>query len=98
MGGVGAYFHQVGDAVAASSFGIFLKKFAYLEKQHDKHSLGEFGVGAWHKSDAQGTDGGYGHQKVFVEDVAGDDAFGGFFQCVVSYEKIGHKIYQQQLP
>ena len=29
MGGVGAYFHQVGDAVAASSFGIFLKKFAY---------------------------------------------------------------------
>ena len=95
MGNIGPYVHQMGDAVATFSFGIAFKEFANLEEKHHEDGLWKFGVGTGKETDAQGTDGGEGHQEILVEEVASGNAFGSFFEGGVANEQIWHHIYKE---
>ena len=98
MGDIRPYIHQMGDTVAALSFGITLEEFAHLEEQHHKHSLGKLRLGARQEADAERADGGYGHEKMLVEGIAMHHALGSLAQCVVADKEIRNQIEQQQLP
>ena len=93
---VGTDIHEVGNAVTALTFGIALEEFANLEEQHDEDGLRIFCLGTRQETDAQGSDGSYRHEEMFVEHVALRDAFPCFVQCLVTYQQIRYKINQQQ--
>ena len=98
LGCVRTDFHQVRDAVAAPALGVTLEQLAYCEEQHDEDRFREFGLRPGQEADAEGTDGGQGHEEVLVEDVSAGNAFCRFFQGAGADEQVGDEIDQEQLP
>ena len=90
MGHVRPNVHQMGNALAAASFGVSLEEFAYLEKQHYEHRFRELRLGSWQETDEQCTDGGYRHEEMLIEGIAVNQSFDGFLQGVVTNEEVGH--------
>ena len=90
--------HQVGYTLTALPLSVALEEFANLKEEHHEYCLGILGLCAGKKAYAQGTNGGDGHQEVFIEHVAADDTLGRLPQSVVADEQVGHQVDQQQLP
>ena len=95
---VRADFHQVRDAVAAAALGVTLEQFAHCEEQHDEYRFRELGLRSGQEADAEGTDGGQGHEEVLVEDISAGNAFDRFFQGAGADEQVGNEIDNEQLP
>ena len=95
---VGTDIHEVGNAVAAFSFGIALEQFSYLEEKHDEYRFGESGLRAGKESYAECPYRGDRHKEMLVEGVAVRDALDGFLQRVEAYDEVGDQIDQQELP
>ena len=85
MGDVWTDVHEVGDAVTGLAFGVALEEFTDLEEKHHKDCLRVLGIGTRKETDQQSSDGGDGHEKVFVEGVTVGDALPGLMQCLVTY-------------
>lgn len=90
--------HEVGDTLTALSLGIALEEFTNLEEEHDEDRLRELRLCSGQETDAECTDGGNGHEEVLVKGIPMHHTLYCLFQCVMSDEQVGDKIYQQQLP
>ena len=90
--------HEVGDTLTALSLGIALEEFTDLEEEHDEDRLRELCLCSGQETDAECTDGGNGHEEVLVKGFPMHHTLYCLFQCVMSDEQVGDKIYQQQLP
>ena len=88
----------MGYAVAALSFGITFKKFAYLEEKHDKYRFRKLCFSTRKETNSQRTNRGYRHQEVLIEGIAMSYALDSLVQRLVSNQQIGHQIDEQQLP
>ena len=77
--------HQVGNTLAALSFGIALEQFSYLEKQHDEDCLREFVLRTRQETDAQRSQCGNSHQEVFVEGLALHQSLCSFLQRIPTH-------------
>ena len=80
------------------SLSIAFKEFTHLEEKHDENSLSKLSLLARKETDAQGSYGGNGHQEMFIEHIAMSNTLGSLAQGVVTYQQIGNKINQEQLP
>ena len=97
MGHIGTDIHEVGDAVATLALCIALEELAYLEKEHDKHSLRELSLGSRQETYEQGSDGGHRHEEMLVESVAMTQALDGLLECVVTNEEVRNHVDEQQV-
>ena len=86
------------NALTALSLGIALEQLAHLKEQHDEDRLRELRLGSWQESDAEGSDGGNGHEEMLIEGITMQHTFGCLLQRFVAYQQIRNQIYQQQLP
>ena len=75
----------MGDTLTALSLGIALEELAYLEEEHHEDGLRKFVFGTWQEADAESSDGGDRHEKMFIERIATGDAFPSLMQCLVAY-------------
>ena len=91
VGVVGADIHQRGDGLAGTPHRVGLEPLAHLVEEHDGDGLGEI-------PNAQGADGGDGHQEVLVENLAVGDVPPGPQQHVPADDKIGDEIHRQRPP
>ena len=81
---LGAQVHSFHNLAAAAAGGNLLKELAYAVKQHNAQC---FLVAA----DAEGTDGGNGHEEVFVEDLTAADVAQCFLQHRAAAEHIAEE-------
>ena len=88
----------MGNAVPTLSFSILFEQFPYLEKQHNEHSLRKFRLSTRKKSDAQGSDGRYRHQKILIEQIPFKDTLSRLLKSSETNQQIRYKIYDKQLP
>ena len=82
--------HEMGNAVTALALGIALEEFTHLEEEHDEDRLRKLTLGSWEETDAEGTDGGDGHQQMLVERLAVEEALDGLLQSAYTNEQIGN--------
>ena len=85
MGDVWTDVHEVGDAVTGLAFGVALEEFANLKEEHHEDSLWILCLGSREETDEQGTDGGDGHEEMFVESVTMGDALPGLVERLMAY-------------
>ena len=71
-----------------------MEQFTGLVKQHDRNGLGVFSV-LLYQGDADGSQGGYGHEEILVEYLTVHDALEGFFQDVMTYDEIGDHVQNE---
>ena len=72
-----------------------LKELAHLEKQHDKHRLGKLHLSTRQETDAQGSDGRYRHQEIFIEQIPFNDTLSRLLKSSETNQEIWHKIYDK---
>ena len=97
MGHIGTDIHEVGDTVATLALSIALEELAYLEKEHDKHSLRELSLGSRQETYEQGTNGGHRHEEMLIESIAMTQALDGLLECVVTNEEVRNHVDEQQV-
>ena len=85
-------------AVPAPAFGVGLEYLSHSEEQHDEDGFGKLGLRSGQEADAEGPDGGYGHQEVLVEHISVRDALGRFLQRRCSDQQVRYQIDEKQLP
>ena len=95
---IGPQVHQMADAMPALPLGIVLAECSYPVEQHHRHGLGKLCLGSGQESYGESSQCGYGHEQVFIEDVAMQDAFDGFPQGSACDKQIGGQVHQQLLP
>ena len=86
--------HQLADIPAAFAYGIALEQFADLVKQH--YGDGLVIIAGFQQADGQGAEGGHGHEKVFIENLAVQDALPGLSQDIIADDKVGNQPEQEQ--
>ena len=77
MGDVWTDVHEVGDAVAALAFGIALEEFTDLEEEHHEDGFWELRLSPRQETDAEGANGGNGHEEMLVEHLTLSDTLPG---------------------
>ena len=85
----------MGNAVPTLSFSILLEQLPYLEKQHNEHSLRKFRLSTRQETDAQGSDGRYRHQEIFIEQIPFNDTLSRLLKSSETNQEIWHKIYDK---
>lgn len=86
------------DTVVTLSLSIAFEEFTHLEEKHNEDSLSKLSLLARKETDAQGSYGGNGHQEMLIEHIAMSNTLGSLAQGVMTYQQIGNKINQEQLP
>ena len=94
VGVIRADIHQFADVPAAFTDGVALEQFADLVEQHDRNGL--IIIPGLQQADGQRTQRRYGHEEVFVEHLAIQDALPGFLQDVISDDPVGNQPEQEQ--
>ena len=94
VGDIGTDIHQLGDAGAALSFSISFKEFPNLEEKHYEDGFRILMLPT-EKPDAEGSNGGDGHEKILVEHVPVHDAFARLFYGAPAKYQIGNQVHQQ---
>ena len=80
------------------SLSIAFEELTHLEEKHNENSLSKLSLLARKETDAQSSYGGNGHQEMLIEHIGMSNTLGSLAQGVMTYQQIGNKIYQEQLP
>ena len=78
----GPQIHGLHDLAPGPGHGLFFEKFTDAVEEHDAHGFGEF-------IDAEGAQGGDGHEEILVQHAALDEVFHRMGQDLTAQHQIG---------